>query len=128
MTQPITAKSPSEILAEFENPLYLINKDGAFNMENDEVWLRSSLASVLLWASEELPKEETETKDEVVCSGCSEHICDYGWHTNLDGFSRCCGKKRIRKQSEPYPVSSETNTAISDCRQKLIELAHSIEE
>ena len=56
MTQPITAKSPSEILEDFtdeERKVWWWNADG-----NEKVdWLRSSLASLIEHAIEMMPKE-----------------------------------------------------------------------
>lgn len=103
MTQPITAKSPSAILEEYKNPLlYLIDKNGAFNPEGEGKWLRSSLTSLLLWAVDNLPLGRLE-----VDNSDDKQTCDH------------CG-------SQSY--IGGRNIGISDCRQKLIDLAHSIEE
>ncbi len=66
-----TPKSPEEIIKEWFE--IMLNKNLEPTPEAFEAWLRSSLASVLLWASEQVPR-----KLGAVC-----HECD-GYDDALD--------------------------------------------
>lgn len=77
-----TPKSPEEILAEYRKPLYLITKEGRFSLEEDEKWLRSSMAGLLLYMAERMgelsvePIPELEGADAIDCQVRDDIIDD----------------------------------------------------
>jgi len=52
----IEAKTAQTIIDEFNNPIHLIDSNGKFKIENDEIWLRSAMRSLLQQAIKEIPE------------------------------------------------------------------------
>jgi len=98
----VVAKSPEEILAEFDNKFVADNTtswkmpEGSMSPEGMRVFVRSSMASLLVWAAQQM-SEKTQFCNGVDCDGC-------------DGGSQAVLR----------------NKTIDDCRAALLSLAKSL--
>ncbi len=84
MTQPITAKTPTEIVEEIQNKMFVKTKKGGFEYQSGDrepdmevllPWLASSMRSLLEHVVEMLPKERHEVHKHYMCSD-STISCD----------------------------------------------------
>lgn len=109
-----TPKSPEDIVKEAHK--YNVTS----NLDAPPDWLRSSLASVLLWASEQMPEKEMKIERWIVCGSCGEKQWEYFSHHSVNGYSKCCGKKNVDSGEIKVDECTERNLAIDDCRTLLI--------